>query len=236
MYTYAITCPPFIDGISVNDVPVRLNIFGHVIQIKTEATQHDESNFSKRHKLALMAWKELSGEFGRLTVMNRANSTIGASADAIMLTFQATHIVNDLDLNPENVSKVIANLGDLPAVKLYRLRKLHEFDEKCAQERERLRLEALEAPSHSQEHQPTDNAQNPTDNTQNIRAESRDLPVYIIFYQIPNQFGVRVRRSRKRIFIINEHGYCPFCPISTNSFVYVNRRKEVMEGWGGREG
>jgi hypothetical protein len=158
---WTLAYPVLIDGIAVNDVPVRLNIFGYVIQIKTEAAEHDESKFLKRHKLALMAWKELSGEFGRLTSMNRADPIIGASADAIMLAFQASHIVNVSGLTPENVSKVIANLGDKPAVKLYRVRKLHEFDEECAQERERLRLDALEAPSHSREHQPTDITHNP---------------------------------------------------------------------------
>ena len=127
--------PIVMEGMTINDVPLHVKIFGYVIQITTEAAAN-MPEAERRQKLSVLAWKQLSYEFNRLTVMDRNIPHIAATADSLAKTFQATSIFNAADLTPHNVALVMVNLKDKPAVNLYHMGKLHEFDEMCARARE----------------------------------------------------------------------------------------------------
>jgi hypothetical protein len=132
---WTLVYPIVMEGMTINDVPLRVKILGYVIEITTE-TAANMPEAVRRHKLSVLAWKQLSYEFNRLTVMDRNLPHIAATADSLAKTFQATSIFNATDLTPHNVALVMVNLNDKPAVNLFRMRKLYEFDEKCARARE----------------------------------------------------------------------------------------------------
>lgn len=140
--------PVLFNGVTINDVPVRLSIFGFTIQIRTEAldsSRTDADVARQRKTLALTAWNQIISEVARVTAMSDSRPAFAETADALVEAIAVNSIVKSSSLTPDNVSLLLTDFDDNPVLKLSGLRGLRAFDiAREAELREEQRLQAIQ--------------------------------------------------------------------------------------------